>query len=220
MKKQTYLFAALLLMTTASYSQILKNGMIIERPKFGIQAGLSVPSQSFSDAGYIADGSSRTGFTAGINLEIPLRYGWYFQPEVNYSQMGGKSYQQFNEGDAWGVDKYNYLHVPLLIKYKALFSGFGVYFGPQYGYLLSAKSTYGVNQPVQGDYDWKAANERYQSELSGIFGLEYYFPTPNDGPQFGFSTRFQFGFTNINNRSVTSESVLNNGFFLTAGLRF
>ena len=92
MKKQVYLFAALLLLTTAGYSQLIrKDGMIVERPKFGIQGGLVVSSQTIGNGiGGAYEASSKANFTAGVNLELPLRYGWYLQPEVNYSVMGSK----------------------------------------------------------------------------------------------------------------------------------
>jgi hypothetical protein len=223
MKKRINIFAALLLMTTAGYSQIIRNdGMIVERPKFGIQGGLVVSNQTVSQQGSFDATDSKTSFTAGINLEIPLRYGLYLQPEINYSQMGGKGYVDFPTTDgttasAYGTFNYSYIQVPILIKYRPLFSGFGVFLGPQYGYLLDAK---GVNFNDGGpNVDFKP--ETYRSELSALFGLEYYFPSPNDGPQFGLSARYQAGITNISNTPGSYQSIHNNGLlFLTIGVRF
>jgi hypothetical protein len=217
MKKQTYLFAAMLLITTASYSQVLKNGMIVERPKFGIQAGLVVSDQAVSDEGYYIGSDTKSNFTAGIHLELPMRYGLYLQPEINYSQMGSKG--SIDLGDptfTYGTFNYSYIQVPFLIKYKPLFSGLGVFGGPQYAYLTGAK---GVKFDDGGpDVDFK--NETYKSEVSLLLGMEYYFPSPNDGPQFGLSFRFQYGLTNISNIPESYQTIHNNGFFLTAGIRF
>jgi hypothetical protein len=223
MKKRINLFAALLLMATAGYSQIIRNdGMIVERTKIGIQGGLVVSNQTVSQDGSFDATDSKTSFTAGINLEIPLRYGLYLQPEINYSQMGGKGYVDFptttsgTTTSVYGTFNYNYIQVPILIKYKPLFSGFGVFLGPQYSYLLSAK---GVHFNDGGpDVDFKP--ETYSSELSVLFGMEYYFPSQNDGTQFGLSARYQAGITNISNLPGSYQSIHNNGFYLTIGVRF
>ena len=62
------------------------------------------------------------------------------------------------------------------------------------------------------------------SELSALFGMEYYFPSAHDGPQFGLSARYQVGITNTNNTNTLGDGTYytqrNNGFFLTAGIRF
>ncbi len=222
----------------AVHAQRFEGNNVIERTKFGIQGGLSVPYQGVGDIygdydnygnyysgdGYYSD--AKAGLTGGLQVEIPLKNGWYLQPEVNYTQMGGKDNVNFNDknGDRYSVYtklSYNYLQVPILVKYKPGLQGFGIFAGPQYGYLLSAKQHYfASNMP---DDDMKPVT--FKSEFSIVAGLEYYFPSPNDGPSFGISLRGMSGLTNILDKSKVeggsdNPSIRNEGITLTVGVRF
>lgn len=219
-------------------AQRFEGNKIIERTKIGVQAGLAVPYQEEGNVGYYWDDyynyyeghytDAKAGVLGGIQVEIPVRNGWYIQPEVNFATLGGKK-NPFD--DVTGTYPrttydYNYLQVPILVKFKPMINGLGIFLGPQYGYLLSAKEK---APSIQLENDLKDVT--YKSELSFLFGLEYYFPSANDGPQFGLSLRFLGGITNIVNKSAystpdnpidpaTIQSVRNNGVFLTAGVRF
>lgn len=215
------LVIVLSLITTASFAQIRKGNTIIEKTKIGLFGGLSLANQitavpygdSYSDM-------TKAGGIEGISVIAPISYGWYFQPELTYSNMG----TTYNDNQIYDGNKnlnMNYLSVPLLFKYSQPFSGFGVFFGPQYGYLLNANIA--PTGSFKSDYAKADVTSDYKrSDISGIVGLEYYFPnngTP--GPKFGLSARYQFGFMNVNNGGVSGDARLyNNGFFLTAGVRF
>lgn len=212
-------------------AQKFNGNTVTERTKFGIQGGLSVP---FQITGSSYDGYSDTyfgshtsdafaGFTAGLQAEVPLGNGWYIQPEVNYSQMGGKDYFLLDDGSQYGVSVYgkeadNYLQIPVLVKYKPMLQGFGIFFGPQYGVLLSAKQKY--NQGY-GTVDIKDFSNK--NEFALAYGVEYYFPSANDGPSFGIALKGVSGLTNIVDKSkydYPMSSVRNNAVFLTVGVRF
>lgn len=234
--KKICTFLILLLAAGVVRAQRFEGNTVIERTKFGIQAGLSIPYQEVGNAstyydawgnyytggdGYYSD--AKAGYTAGLQLEIPLRNGWYLQPEANYTQMGGKDYIKYldENGEPYSVysrQDYNYLQVPILFKYKPFLRGFGIFGGPQYSYLLSAK-----NHFYDGVADDDVKSTLYKSEFSFVFGLEYYFPTRNDGPSFGLSLRGMSGITNILDKSkvsVDQPSIRNQGVTLTAGVRF
>lgn len=215
------LVIALSFVTTVSFAQIRKGNTIIEKTRIGLFGGLSLSNQTTSDSyGNAYSDMTKAGGIAGISVIAPISYGWYFQPELTYSNMGTTYYDsQIYDGNK--NLNLNYLSVPLLFKYSEPFTGLGLFFGPQYGYLLNAniaptgsfKSHYAKADVTS---DWK------RSDLSGIVGLEYYFPNDGTpGPKFGFSARFQLGFLNVNNGGVSNgTTVTNNGFFITAGVRF
>lgn len=215
------LVVILSLITSASFAQIRKGNTVIEKTRIGLFGGLSLANQIVSDPyGNAYSDNAKAGGIAGISVIAPISYGWYFQPEITYSNMG----TTYSDDQIYSGKKnlnMNYLSVPLLFKYSEPFTGLGILFGPQYGYLLNAniaptgsfKNNYGKADATS---DWK------RSDISGVVGLEYYFPnngTP--GPKFGLSARYQFGFLNVNNGGVSDNSrVTNSGFFITAGVRF
>lgn len=227
MKKQFFLVAFSIAAAVTANAQRFVGDKVYERPRIGLHGGLSDYSQSYSGVAY-GSSDSKAGFTAGLDFELPLKYGVYLQPEVNYSQMGGQDWVSYDNGSSssssssnqyYGTLHYNYLQVPILIKYKPLHSGFGIYAGPQYGYLLNTS----FNFHDGGPNDKTAKDVSYRNELSGLAGIEYYFPDHGDGPKFGLSARYQFGITNIvdkNKAGYDQASIRNNGFFLTAGVRF
>ncbi|WP_447640220.1 MULTISPECIES: porin family protein [Chitinophagaceae] len=204
----------------SSQAQVFRGNTVTERTKFGIQAGMSVPFMSYGNSDYYSSNSDAfVGFTGGINVEIPLRNGWYLQPEANYSMMGGKDWDTDNSGNSFRYkDALNYLQVPVLIKYKPMLQGFGIYFGPQYGYLLSANEHY-----YDGTPSANIKGTAVKNEFSLVAGIEYYFPSYNDGPSFGIGLRGMAGLTSNLNQDMYSTpipSIRNNAIFLTAGVRF
>jgi len=226
MKKIILGLAMLLGLGVSSQAQVFRGNTVTERTKFGIQGGMSVPYMNFGGGYYDSWGDyysnnsdAIVGFTGGINVEIPLRNGWYLQPEANFSQMGGKYWGgDSKNNDARAKDAMNYLQVPILIKYKPMLQGFGIYFGPQYAYLLSANESYNTGAPSVNIRPASVKNE-----FGIVVGLEYYFPSVNDGPSFGLGLRGMTGLTNTldyNAYPNGAPSIRNNSIFLTAGVRF
>ncbi|PZP51136.1 MAG: hypothetical protein DI598_03945 [Pseudopedobacter saltans] len=231
MKKIILGFSLMLGIGISAHAQKFSGNTVTERTKFGIQGGLSVPFQtvggtydSYSDTYYGSHTSDAfAGFTAGLQVEIPLGQGWYLQPEANYSQMGAKDYfnvevAQNSFQSTYGKEADNYLQIPVLVKYKPMLQGFGIFFGPQYGRLLSAKQKYSQGL---GSVDIKDLTNK--DELALAYGIEYYFPSANDGPSFGISLKGISGLTNIVDKSQYAgsvSSVRNNAVFLTVGVRF
>lgn len=230
---------------TANAQRFVGN-KVIERTKIGIHGGANWASQTTGTYSYYTSmdywgnyytssgadyTNTKAGFTAGLEMELPIRNGFYVQPEVNYTQMGGKGSIAVADADGnssslYGKYNYNYLQVPLLFKYKPSIKGFGIFIGPQYGYLLNANNSikgYGTDKTV---INWSNRNE-----FSILAGCEYYIPSKNDGPQLGFSLRYMAGLTNVMNKEkyqtlYPSEdissmgSIRNSSIMLTAGVRF
>lgn len=221
MKK--YFIIALTVLTSTAFGQVRRGNSVVETTHVGVFGGLSIANQLVSQPynGAYSD-NSKAGGIAGLAITVPISYGWYIEPEFTYSSMGTKYYYDDNAGFQGNINlNMNYLSLPVLFKYSEPFTGLGVMFGPQYGYLLNAST-----QPagsLKSQYEkTDATNDYNRSDLSGVVGIEYYFPNNGTvGPKFGFSARYQFGFLDVNKTAITDGSTIhNNGFFLTAGIRF
>jgi len=217
------------LASTVGFSQIRNGNSIIERTRIGVFGGLSVANQITQDPVYgdAYSDNSKAGFYGGVSVSVPISYGWFVQPELSYSGMGTNYYYN-GQGDDYNGNmnlNMNYLNLPVLFRYSQPFTGFGVLFGPQYSYLLSANTQ--PSGSAKKDFEKGDVTPDYKrSDFSGVLGLEYYFPNDGSGgTQFGLSARYQFGFLNVNNGGVTYDDgsmakVRNNAFFITAGVRF
>ena len=230
------IFSLLAVLTVAAVDAQVRNGnMITERTKFGVKGGLSTSSQTLEQYGIgITTDDTKPGIVAGVEAEIPVKNGWYIQPEINYANMGAKSFQQFNDSKTGasrtGLIKYanNYVQVPVLVKFRPLYSGFGVYFGPQLGVLAQSREI------PPAEYSPVTTTDDYtRAEFAGVAGVEYYFPSSDDrAPRFGLSARYIHGFSNLfkdnpgvrpDGTSALSASqgrLTNSGFQLTLGVRF
>lgn len=234
MRKNLFSLCLLLGIVSALQAQKIKRKIAMEEsPRFGFQAGLSIPSEriGFHDSNEPSYRTkTSTGFTGGIQVEIPLGSGWYIQPEANFTQMGAKNNlkrldPQTNQYVNTSVNSKiatNYIQVPIYVKYKPKIPGLGIFFGPQYGYLLSYKETY--MDKAGGGYKGTSYNNR--NEISLAYGVEYYLPSKNDGPSFGIAFKRMSGLTNMMDKNKLDKPkgekwyVYNDAFFLTIGVRF
>ena len=137
MKKTAFLATALLATAAISSAQA-------QNIRFGLRAGANYSNLS----GNIKNEdtyNNKVGFLGGVMLNVPLLADdlLSIQPEILYSQKGFENKptefssvlgKQKREGNV----NYNYIDVPLLLKFKAL--GFVAEAGPQYSYLLSSNN--------------------------------------------------------------------------------
>ena len=107
--------------------------------KFGIKAGANFSKFSGDDA-KMEDVSPKflTGFAGGGLVNISLNEMFSVQPEVLYS-MEGTMYKESGEKATYKTD---YINIPVLFQYNNP-SGFYAETGPQVGFLMSAKVSYG-----------------------------------------------------------------------------
>ena len=234
MRRNLFSLCLLLGIVSALQAQKIKRKIAMEEsPRFGFQAGLSIPSEriGFHDSNEPSYRTkTSTGFTGGIQVEIPLGSGWYIQPEANFTQMGAKNNlkrldpqtHQYVNTSVNSKIATNYIQVPIYVKYKPKIPGLGIFFGPQYGYLLSYKETY--MDKAGGGYKGTAYNNR--NEISLAYGVEYYLPSKNDGPSFGIAFKRMSGLTNMMDKNKLDKLkgekwyIYNDAFFLTIGVRF
>lgn len=206
--KKISMIICLLAISTALFAQ--------EQVTWGIHAGVNVANVTEKGNGVSASWSSKVGFIGGIDVQLPIAPSFLIQPELNFSQLGAK----INVSDGTDYVKesitHNYLSVPILFKYKVQNTGLGIFAGPQYSYLLSAKGSGSTSVDVdESDLNGSSTDGYNRSEFSGVFGAEYYFPC-----NFGISARYQVGFTNIAKDAEDGTSVKNHGFTFTVGYRF
>ena len=88
------------------------------------------------------DNNLKTGFHAGLNVEIPLQNGFYIQPGVEYRQKGA----EMDNGNKLTL---SYIDLPVNFLYKAPMRNGGVLlgFGPYVGF--------GMNGDVKAQDDSK-----------------------------------------------------------------
>ena len=144
--------------------------------QFGLKGGVNFAN--ISDA-WGNTSSTQFNVNAGVFFHMPVARRVAIQPELYYSGQG----DQFTGGN----DHLNYLNLPILLKFS---SRTGLYFetGPQFGFLVSANSTYqGVTTDIKSDIA--------SGDFAWVFGLGFKIPLS----PVGIDLRYNAGLSNINN---------------------
>ena len=164
-----------------------------QKVKLGVKAGLNIASLTFDESEL--DSSSKTGFTAGIMVEIPMAKNFSLQPEVLFSQQGTKS--SFSDPDVANSNfkstiELNYLNIPVMLKYYVI-KGLSIQVGPQIGILLKANNKYQDN--FLGYENHESFNLKDYStgiDTSVNFGLGYQFKD-----KFYADARYNISYSNV-----------------------
>jgi hypothetical protein len=163
--------------------------------KIGLKAGLNVANIKWEN---VDNTDSRIGANVGLLAHIHLTPEWALQPEVYYSQEGGKM-PVGNDEVTWKTD---YINIPLLLQYN-FDNGFRLQAGPQLGLLVNAKA-----EANDGE---ESADEVFKStNVSLGFGLGY---LTYSG--FGIDARYNLGLSKINEAGYSDAKgrVLQIGLF-------
>lgn len=145
---------------------------------FGAKAGLSLSNLKYSWDGGSESGDMKPGFYIGGFAEINVAESFAIQPELMFTTAGAK----FSDGGDYNFNL-SYISVPVLAKYKV--SGFGIYLGPEVGFLMSAK--------YKADGESMDAKDDVNSiNFSGVLGAEYVLESG-----LGFSARYVAGLSNL-----------------------
>ena len=176
--KTTFLFVLLLSMSVLVKAQSMET-------HFGIKAGVNVASMDVKDG---VDFDSQAGFNVGALAHVHLSPHFAVQPEVVYSQQGGK-----DGNDKW---KINYVNVPVLAQYMAG-NGFRFETGPQLGIKASSKIKSGDVEVENHDVN--------TLDFSWAIGASYI-----TSANVGLDARYNVGLTNIN--TASSPEVRNRVF--------
>ena len=186
---------------------------------FGITGGLNWNNiNGKSVNGSELDNKLRTGFNAGINVEIPIGSSFYIQPGVEYRVKGA----ELNNSDKLTL---SYIDVPVNLVYKPSFGpgkillGFGPYVGV--GLDGSVKSN-GIKRDVTFTNTYsvsEAADIQFKRLDAGAnFMAGYEFRN-----KISASIKAQLGLININpDTDIPNDKTRyrNTGFGLSLGYRF
>jgi long-subunit fatty acid transport protein len=187
--------------------------------KFGAKVALNIASLT----GDVEDASSLIGFQIGGFAEFKLSKKFAFQPELMYSAQGGKettSVDLFEFGASTDTEtKLSYLNIPLMAKYYAT-PKLSFEFGPQIGFLLSAKNdiTMTGTSIFEGSFSESRSVDIKDSTSSVDFGL-------NLGAGYDFTEnisaglRYNFGLSNTYD-GYGDDSIKNGVFSVSVGYKF
>lgn len=163
--------------------------------KFGVKAALNIASLT----GDVNDASSLVCFQIGGFAEIKLSEKFAIQPELLFSTQGNK----FDTGESLNL---SYVNIPVMAKYYVA-PKFSLEFGPQIGFLTSAKAKYEGESENFKDF--------FKSVDFGLnFGAGYDFTN-----KISAGVRYNLGLSNIAEDSG-DESVHNSVFSVSVGYKF
>lgn len=183
-----------------------------QETKFGAKVALNIASLT----GDVEDASSLVGFQIGGFVEFKISDKFAIQPELMYSAQGVK--QSYSEaGYSYDSDyKLSYLNVPVMAKFYAT-PKFSLEFGPQIGFLLSAKADYtgtGGGVTISESEDIKDNLESVDFGLN--FGAGYDF-TEN----LTAGLRYNLGLSNVaKTEDGDDEEIKNSVFSISVGYKF
>jgi hypothetical protein len=166
MKKNIQLVVMVLLLSIPTFVQAQGVG-------FGLKGGVNFANQSITNI----TTESMTGYHGGAYFVFAFSENWGLQPEVIFSSQGAEL-PEFNE-----TNKFNYLSIPILLRWKPL-SFLSIEGGPQFSYLLNAEDNSGNS----------LKDEIKKSDFGMAAGVTLHAPIGLNG-----GVRYIYGFTNISN---------------------
>lgn len=166
---------------------------------FGIRAGINLSKENSQAMGMNIESETKSGLTFGGFAEISLSKNFAIQPEINFSQMGGKIEN--------ASSTLNYVTFPALAKLK--FGALSLFAGPQLGFLISTDAKLS-NITIETSRD-----NYVPDEFSAIGGIEFILDN-----NLLINARYQTGLTNVIKDNILVDSQKNNTLSLTLGYRF
>ncbi len=139
---------------------------------FGLKGGINFANQAITNI----NTESMTGYHGGAYFVFAFSESWALQPEVLFSSQGS------NLPDVDELNEFNYLSVPVLLRWKPL-TFLSLEAGPQFSYLLDAKN--------EGE---SIKDEIKKTDLGLAAGFTLHTPIGFNG-----GVRYVWGFTNIGN---------------------
>ena len=213
--------------------------------KFGAKVGLNLSNLRGDYPAGIDEHHSKIGFNIGGFAEYEINDKFTLQPELLFSTQGNTyGYKDYYGGGSYydGAEynlKLNYLNLPIILKYKII-EKLSIDFGPQIGYLISAKTKIDVTEdsrdPSQnysveidmlndGVYDFDGTTVQAKASLNRLdFSLNIG-GTYDITDKFVVQGRYNLGLSNIDKNSTNGENTnswnMKNGVLqFSAGYRF
>ena len=167
--------------------------------KLGVKAGLNVSNLTgnYPNENEVVDTKSKIGFHLGGGAEYSINDRVSVQAELLISTQGGSSEIKWEDdiisysGGYYGSSfiatlKLTYLTLPIMLKYKVI-DKLSIEFGPQIGYILSAKY-----KLAYVDFTDPLRNEIVEIEIDLLSDREYEFLGSEVEKEEGIN-RFDFG---------------------------
>ena len=176
-----------------------------KRCAWGVRSGLNF-SKLRVDEGVSADPLWKTGFAFGVFFKVKASENLAFQPEFQYSSLGGN----FEPKEQNPRFRLNYFSVPLLANIKAA-KKVSFVVGPQVDFLIQAKSRF-------NGYTVKSTGDFKDVSFGATGGFEYW-PLK----MVGLSARYHHGLSKINDEesgSLRSTELQNQAVQLSLALKF
>ncbi len=147
---------------------LLVAGAVTAQVKFGVKGGLDVSNIIKTDDPNFTT-NYKTGFNAGITLDVHLVGPLSLAPELLYATKGYKAQTNFGDFD----QRTEFIDLPILAKFK-LADGFNFLIGPQFSFLTATTNTYsnGIATSVQKTYEDDATKFR-KSLIDGAVGVSF-----------------------------------------------
>jgi len=169
--------------------------------KFGAKGGVNLAKVSGKIAGEKESYDTKTALHLGGFVEIPVSEKFSVMPEVNFDQWGG----QLEESGVTMKMNLSYINVPILAKVNV--GGFGIYAGPQVGFLMSGK--YKMEDEEEDIEGLKS------TDFSAVFGAEY-----NLAYGIFLSARYNLGLTRVNDDATDDDYFKNSAITFGVGIKF
>jgi len=226
--KNLFLIAVLMMFGFTAMSQTETEGI-----SFGLRGGVNFQNINGKDAtGDKLELDMKTGFNAGVVVEIPVAPEFYFQSGLLYTTKGAKAPEGFLGAGTTGEYKLSYIELPLNFLYKPLL-GTGhllLGFGPYVAYGLGGKAKFdsplgSLEQDIVFENEYtSASNDHYGASFKRMdYGANLFFGYElSNGISLQLNT--QFGLAKINADNTThpedDTSFKNTGFGLSVGYMF
>ncbi len=207
MKKLPLLLFIITTITSVNISAQVNVKSKTDKLKYGIKVGVNFANVEESPTPTINIKQS-IGITGGAFVTIPIDSNFSIQPEILYSQMGAT----ISNGSIYNREAklvLSYIDVPILAKYDFTKS-FGIYGGPQIGFLNSAvfKSPDSMTDYPNTDFSKNVK----KLDLRAIVGADLHF-----SEVMYLSGRFQLGLVNVSS-STNGVTDKNNAITLTLNI--
>lgn len=126
----------------------LMNDSRAQRAQFGVTAGGTLASYKITASDVSITSDSKTGFTAGLVVSVPLSKNINFRPELKYVQKGGS----LSEEGMSDKITLNYIEMPLnFVYHTGISKGFFAGIGPSLGFGLSGKEKWDFGDGDAGE---------------------------------------------------------------------
>ena len=182
----------------------------------GIKGGVSLSSYQWTGE----DPSSRlTSPVFGVFFTLNLNRTFAIQPEVYYLTHGGTELWELDTTTYKYVDRYNYIHVPILAKVRLMPDKKLtpiIFAGPAMGVLLSAHYKYFVDDVEEYDEDIKAYLKKTNFSIVFGAGVEY----KMDKYMLILDIRYDLGLANIDGSNDPTDTLKTRALMFMVGVGF